>query len=46
MKRVYEQPSVVVKTFSTQDVIKTSGPELNSWRGEFTTDPYNKEDFC
>ena len=44
MKRVYEQPRVVVKTFFLEDVITTSGG-MNSWQGEYITDPYDMGDF-
>lgn len=44
MKRVYEQPSMVVKTFLLEDVITTSSG-ISSWQGEYTVDPYDVGDF-
>lgn len=44
MKKVYKQPSMIVKTFIPEDVLTMSG-ETNSWLGEFTADPYEMKDF-
>lgn len=45
MKRVYEQPSIVVKTFSLQDVVTTSNGMV-SWLGDYMADPYDVGEFA